>query len=86
MLEFGNLKKSHFSKWTIEPVIDSTCVIRVLSGADNELYNLNGDGALYMAIYGIACRLRSAQCAQQRSSEIQRGVLIIDCLANLGFV
>jgi hypothetical protein len=84
MLELGNLKSIFYNN---EPnMIYPTCVIHMLSGADNEIYNLNGDGALYMAIYGIACRLRSAQCAQQRSSEIQRGVLIIDCLTNLGLL
>ncbi|KZS07128.1 Uncharacterized protein APZ42_029295 [Daphnia magna] len=54
------------------------------AGADRKFQNLNGDGALYMATYGIACRLRSAQCPQQRSSEIQLGVLIIDCLIKQG--
>ncbi|XP_057364985.1 26S proteasome non-ATPase regulatory subunit 10-like [Daphnia carinata] len=54
------------------------------AGADSKFQNLNGDGALYMATYGIACRLRSAQCPQQRSSEIQLGVLILDCLIKQG--
>ena len=37
-----------------------------------------------MAIYGIDCRLRAAERKMQRSNEIQRAVLIIDCLITSG--
>ncbi|XP_046652604.1 26S proteasome non-ATPase regulatory subunit 10-like [Daphnia pulicaria] len=82
----SNLQRSHITPFLSACFGGSFKLIQFMLefGADNEFYNLNGDGALYIAIYGIACRLRSAQCAQKRSSEIQRGVLIIDCLTNLG--
>lgn len=54
-------------------------------GADNAFRNPDGDSPLYMAIHGIAWRLRSVKSnTQDRSIEIQLGVLIIDCLISSG--
>lgn len=54
-------------------------------GADVNWSNLNGDGAGYLAVYGIICRLKLAKQAAQRSIEIQRGILVIDSLIASGF-
>lgn len=64
------------------PELSSACII----GADVNWYNLNGDGAMYLATYGILCRLQSIKNTGKRSSEIQLGILIIDSLLSSGIL
>lgn len=46
--------------------------------------NSDGDSPLYIAVYGIARRLKVSCSAEQRSRQVQLGVLLIDSLISAG--